>query len=718
MFFSDDLLTSKKGSFGIVWLMATLGPRNKKITRKQLAAVDLARTCDLIAQPPEPMALRLSGALLVGVARVYNQSFDMFYSDVNAFHSSLRRSIATDFRAANGGTATGMALELPGEGRSRPEQITLGGAEFDWEADWTKIFGYIDWNDPLGAMRKRRASSVISSFKATPMSGRQRDDDERHGEDDSEDEGYESEVGRQAKRKKFSASPATTTLHRTPLHPYAPSNSLYTGPDLNFNEEVDLGLNLDFEASAGANDSFSGPSGRDFDIPLAQPDDYDIGLDLEGFGEARPDEEADMGPPAIYDDEPGAQYALYQAQNQERSLNRQSSIETVEQGLESKKKREKKLKTVTFDRALEIDEEEERHARKSYAERMEKEKRDEELKEVEKEIAKKVGRMVDGAGGLEFFDLEMDHWFSRLTHVPKFKWEQDLAQSKNGKKRAHGTDAMDIDAQETGDNRPDFYDNLPPLAEPDDYVYDVFGNIDLGQHDDYGPIQYDEYDIPVRDRNVERGSEALDLEYARRESVQSGNLPWEAGMTGDYTPGFPDMADTSFTPGSLKLSIMTPQEVRLRVHSRSGSLGGRFNQRRRIRSSSLMSDRPDDDPLMLVPGNDSDLDVLPDELDLENIVSSETQEARLVDLPEAFRPEMLATLEKQCRDFFTYVERRMISLERQVIEFNELVPERTSKHIAAVAFYDCLTLATKKILSVDQPEPWEDLNIRFAVKNP
>lgn len=34
------------------------------------------------------------------------------------------------------------------------------------------------------------------------MSGMHHDDDERHGEDDSEDEGYESEVGRQAKRKK------------------------------------------------------------------------------------------------------------------------------------------------------------------------------------------------------------------------------------------------------------------------------------------------------------------------------------------------------------------------------------------------------------------------------------------------------------------------------------------------------------------------------------
>lgn len=88
-----------------------------------------------------------------------------------------------------------------------------------------------------------------------------------------------------------SASAAATTLHRTPLHSHAPSNSIYTGPDLTFDEEVDLGLNLDFEVPLGANDSFSGPSRRDFDIPFAQPDDYDIGLNFEGFGEARPDEE-------------------------------------------------------------------------------------------------------------------------------------------------------------------------------------------------------------------------------------------------------------------------------------------------------------------------------------------------------------------------------------------------------------------------------------------
>lgn len=208
---------------------------------------------------------------------------------------------------------------------------------------------------------------------------------------------------------------------------------------------------------------------------------------------------ADMGPPIIYDVEAGAKYAPYQVQNQQRSPNRQPSIETVEQDLKPMKKRAKRLKTVTFDMALEIDEEEERHAKKTYVEKMEKEKRDAELKEVEKQIAARVGRMVDGAGGLEcklidlisrlcseppfpVFDLEMDDWFSHLTHVPKFKWEQDLTGSKKGNHDALDVNAMDIDIQEPVDGRFDLYDNLPAMAAPDGYVYDVFGDIDLGQH--------------------------------------------------------------------------------------------------------------------------------------------------------------------------------------------------------------------------------------------
>lgn len=49
--------------------MATLGPKNKRITRKAITNLEIPHTCELIGQPAEPMALRLSGHLLVGVTR-------------------------------------------------------------------------------------------------------------------------------------------------------------------------------------------------------------------------------------------------------------------------------------------------------------------------------------------------------------------------------------------------------------------------------------------------------------------------------------------------------------------------------------------------------------------------------------------------------------------------------------------------------------------------
>jgi hypothetical protein len=49
--------------------MATLGPRSRRVSRKSITTLEISRTCEIIATPPEPMALRLSGTLLVGVAR-------------------------------------------------------------------------------------------------------------------------------------------------------------------------------------------------------------------------------------------------------------------------------------------------------------------------------------------------------------------------------------------------------------------------------------------------------------------------------------------------------------------------------------------------------------------------------------------------------------------------------------------------------------------------
>lgn len=73
---------------------------------------------------------------------------------------------------------------------------------------------------------------------------------------------------------------------------------------------------------------------------------------------------------------------------------------------------------------------------------------------------------------------------------------------------------------------------------------------------------------------------------------------------------------------------------------------------------------------------------------------------RRADLPEAFQPAMLATLEKQCRDFFrcvecehlgadrcsSYVENHMNEAGIQILDLDDLAPLGKTKRVAALAF--------------------------------
>jgi N terminus of Rad21 / Rec8 like protein len=57
-------------------LAATLGSKStlKRLTKKSVMSADISHLCDLIAEPAEPLALRLSSNLMVGVARVYKSA--------------------------------------------------------------------------------------------------------------------------------------------------------------------------------------------------------------------------------------------------------------------------------------------------------------------------------------------------------------------------------------------------------------------------------------------------------------------------------------------------------------------------------------------------------------------------------------------------------------------------------------------------------------------
>ncbi|KAG5639235.1 hypothetical protein H0H81_005309 [Sphagnurus paluster] len=70
MFFTPELLSKRDSGFGLL-LAATLGSKStfKKLPKRSILTADIKQLCDLIAEPSEPLALRLSSNLLVGVAR-------------------------------------------------------------------------------------------------------------------------------------------------------------------------------------------------------------------------------------------------------------------------------------------------------------------------------------------------------------------------------------------------------------------------------------------------------------------------------------------------------------------------------------------------------------------------------------------------------------------------------------------------------------------------
>ncbi|GAB5033325.1 mitotic cohesin [Nannochloropsis oceanica] len=77
MFFASSLLT-KKGPLGKVWLAAHW---DKKLTKMQVFQTDITKSVDSIVHPTVPLALRVSGHLLLGVVRIYSRKVKYLMED-------------------------------------------------------------------------------------------------------------------------------------------------------------------------------------------------------------------------------------------------------------------------------------------------------------------------------------------------------------------------------------------------------------------------------------------------------------------------------------------------------------------------------------------------------------------------------------------------------------------------------------------------------------
>jgi cohesin complex subunit SCC1 len=67
MFYSNQIL-ARKGPLGLVWIAAHMDGRLK---RQQINSASIPASVDTLLDPEVPLALRLSGQLLLGVVRIY-----------------------------------------------------------------------------------------------------------------------------------------------------------------------------------------------------------------------------------------------------------------------------------------------------------------------------------------------------------------------------------------------------------------------------------------------------------------------------------------------------------------------------------------------------------------------------------------------------------------------------------------------------------------------
>ncbi len=111
MFFSAQLL-SRKSPLGIVWLASHSD--GKKLKRTQLSEFSIINSCDSIINPEAPLALRLSGQLLLGVVRIYSRKLAFLETDARNAIDGLQRK-----------DGSLVSVDLPDGGIAAERSITL-----------------------------------------------------------------------------------------------------------------------------------------------------------------------------------------------------------------------------------------------------------------------------------------------------------------------------------------------------------------------------------------------------------------------------------------------------------------------------------------------------------------------------------------------------------------------------------------------------------------
>lgn len=113
MFYSSQLL-SRKTPLGICWLASHSD--SKRLKRTQIFEFSISQSCDSIINPEAPLALRLSGQLLLGVVRIYQRKLAFLETDAKNAIDGLQRKegVTQNVDLPDGGMLPEKAITLPG----------------------------------------------------------------------------------------------------------------------------------------------------------------------------------------------------------------------------------------------------------------------------------------------------------------------------------------------------------------------------------------------------------------------------------------------------------------------------------------------------------------------------------------------------------------------------------------------------------------------------
>ncbi|KAI1814587.1 Rec8 like protein-domain-containing protein [Poronia punctata] len=162
MFYSHEILTSRQYGVATVWLVATTSRQTstRRVNRKAIQEVDVRGACGKIIEPGAPIALRLQGSLLYGVARVHNQQFTYLVADAKRTQDQMRLF----FRNFSGNQID------PEAGKARPENLVI---EDDPAFDPNMPLPHFDLESLVISQSKTQKTSSQMSPASTQMSNSQ-----------------------------------------------------------------------------------------------------------------------------------------------------------------------------------------------------------------------------------------------------------------------------------------------------------------------------------------------------------------------------------------------------------------------------------------------------------------------------------------------------------------------------------------------------------------